>query len=74
MIVERTPLRPATLREIRRVVKPGAFVLLRHADLPWLDPHRIALRMLPGCVRRGSLQIGGQKYRETAIRLGPPVE
>ncbi|HEU5019513.1 MAG TPA: hypothetical protein VFT69_16245, partial [Pseudolabrys sp.] len=61
VIVERTPLRPATLREIRRIVKPGAFILLRHADLPWLDPHRNALRMLPGHVHRGKLQIGGQQ-------------
>jgi hypothetical protein len=74
VIVERTPLRPATLREIRRIVKPGAFILLRHADLPWLDPHRNALRMLPGRVHRGKLQIGGQQYRETAIRLDAPAE
>ncbi len=73
VIVERTPLRPATLREIRRIVKPGAFVLLRHADLPRLDPHRIALRVLPGRVHRGKLQIGGQQYRETAIRLDAPA-
>lgn len=74
VIVERTPLRPATLREIRRIVKPGAFVLLRHADLPWLDPHRIALRMLPGAVRRSLMQIGGQRYRETVIWLDLPAE
>ena len=74
VIVERTPLRPATLREIRRIVKPGAFVLLRHADLPWLDPHRLALRMLLGAVHRSLMQIGVQRYRQTVIRLDSPVE
>ena len=69
VIVERTPLRPATLSEIRRVAKPGSLVLLRHADLPGLDPHRVALRMLPGSVRRCVLQIGRRTCRETLIRL-----
>ena len=73
VIVERTPLRPATLHEIQRVAKPGSFVVLRHAALPWFDPHRIALRMLRGAVRRSTLQISGHTLRETAIHLKLPA-
>jgi hypothetical protein len=73
VIVERTPLRAATLHEIRRVAKSGSFVVLRHAALPWFDPHRIALRMLPGTVRRSTLQISGKTFRETSIQLKLPA-
>jgi hypothetical protein len=69
VIVERTPLQAATLIEIQRVAKAGSFVIFRHADLPWFDPHRIALRMLPGMVHRSILHCNGQTYHETAIQL-----
>ncbi|MCL6501193.1 MAG: hypothetical protein K6T86_00820 [Pirellulales bacterium] len=46
IIVERTPLRPAALWEIRRVAAPGARVLLRHAWCPGSEPHRLAREIL----------------------------
>lgn len=69
IIVERTPLRAAVLHEIMRVARPGGLVVLRHVDLPWLDPHRHALRALAGKVERRAVQIGSQLLRETMIRL-----
>lgn len=70
VIVERTPLRAPVLREILRVARPGALVVLRHAELPWFDPHRHALRLLPGQVSRSAVKVGDRLFRETTIRLG----
>jgi ubiquinone/menaquinone biosynthesis C-methylase UbiE len=73
VIVERVPLRRAALEEIRRVAKSGSFVILRHAAMPWLDPHRLALRVLPGTARRSTLQLGDRTYLQTIIKLSSPV-
>ncbi len=69
IIVERTPLRAAALREILRVAKPAATVTLRHAVTPAGDPHRLALRLLPGTVQRRNMHIGANLLRETVIAL-----
>lgn len=74
VIVERTPLRAATLTEICRIAKPGSTIILRHAIPPWCDPHRLALRMVTGNVERGIVQIGKQTLRETTIRYARSAE
>jgi len=52
IIAERTPLLPAGLRELRRVIKPGGLILLRHAITPCGDPHRIAIQVFVGAQER----------------------
>src|SRR5690349_19991661 len=69
LIVERTPLRLPTLREILRVARPTATVVLRHVVTLGGDPHRIALGMLRGNIKRRWLTIGSHTLRETTIRL-----
>jgi ubiquinone/menaquinone biosynthesis C-methylase UbiE len=69
VIVERTPLRPTTLAEIRRIAKPAAQVILRHAQAHQRDPHVLAVQALPGTVRQGMTVIGGQSYQQTVIQL-----
>jgi hypothetical protein len=67
LIVERTPLRPATLLEMLRVARPSATAILRHAITPAGDPHRLALRVFKGTVTRRMTTIGRQRLRETVI-------
>jgi len=69
LIVERTPLRPATLAEIARVARSTATIVLRHAVTPGGDPHRLALEFLQGEVTRGWFEVGSHRLRETKIRL-----
>jgi hypothetical protein len=38
--VERTPLSRRALEEIKRIARPGALVVLRHARAFGRDPHR----------------------------------
>lgn len=66
--VERTPLRPATLREMLRVAKSSATAILRHAITPAGDPHRIALRYLPGTALQRIITLDGQQLRETIVK------
>jgi len=42
IVVERTPLTAAALREIARVIIPGGHLTLRHAMPPGIDPHAAA--------------------------------
>lgn len=69
LIAERVPLRPATLAEMLRVAKPSATIILRHAQVPHHDPHRLAVRMLIGTVRQSTTKIGRQSVQETVIVL-----
>ena len=70
LIVERTPLRIGSLNEIRRVIVPRGIVILRHAMPPNIDPHRFAIQMLTGRIKRRTVQIDGQWLQETVIRIG----
>ncbi len=70
LIAERTPLRMATLREIERVAKPSATIILRHVEGPLGDPHRVALAMLKGRTHRGTSTIGSHTVCESIIELG----
>ena len=70
LIVERTPLREPTLRELLRVIKPAGVILLRHAVTPAGDPHRMALRLLPGDAQRRVFAHRVVQIQETIIRLG----
>jgi hypothetical protein len=67
LIVERTPLRLATLREMLRVARPSAQAILRHVVTPAGDPHRIALQALPGTNTRRFTTIGIHRVQETVI-------
>jgi hypothetical protein len=69
LIVERTPLRAATLTEILRVARPSAEIILRHAIALQRDPHRHALRVLKGIVEQRAAMIGRLPVQETIIRL-----
>lgn len=72
VIVERTPLRPSALAEVRRVARPGATIILRHVIGPLGDPHRRALVELAGHVTRRMASIGNITVRETIIVLATP--
>jgi len=69
LIAERTPLVLATLREIRRVVKPEGTVVLRHVVGPLGDPHRVAVRVLQGNLQTRTTRIGRHEVQETTIVL-----
>jgi hypothetical protein len=69
LIVERTPLLMATLREMLRVAKPSATAILRHAVTPLGDPHRLALQILQGKHRRRITMIAGQPVWQTVVSL-----
>lgn len=70
VIMERTPLRQAALCEIARIVHQEGTIVLRHATPPNIDPHRLALAILPGRVRQRQVPIGRQLYQETCFALG----
>jgi hypothetical protein len=69
VIVERTPLRLATLSEMLRVARPSARIILRHACAHRRDPHQLAVQMLTGAVEQRMAMIGKQPVQETVIRL-----
>jgi hypothetical protein len=71
LIVERTPLRSATLSEMLRVASPSARIILRHASAHRRDPHRLAVQVLRGAVEQRKVMIGRQTVQETVIRLSP---
>lgn len=73
LIVERTPLVPATLAEIARVASPTARIILRHVSAHQLDPHRLAVQVLKGKIERGTITIGSHTLQETVLcRAGEP--
>lgn len=69
LIVERTPLRAATLAEILRVARPSATIILRHAVAHQRDPHLHAVRVLKGIVKQRAAMIDRLPVQETIIRL-----
>lgn len=69
IIVERTPLSLRALLEITRIARPGAEIVLRHAQAFGMDPHRLAKQIIKGAVRECDCKIGGQSYRETSFIL-----
>jgi len=73
IIMERTPLSRCALDEIRRIAKPGAIVVLRHAQPFGIDPHRVAAEVLDGKSRRRMCKIGVRSYQETRIKLSAPA-
>ena len=71
VIVERTPLLPATIRELLRVARPRARFVLRHVETPGGDPHRLVLSLINGKAQRGWTTIGSHRVRETTIQREP---
>lgn len=69
VVVERTPLSPAALAEIARVILPGGVVLLAHVPLEKEDRHARAIGALAGPVRRRSARLFGQTVQVTRIRI-----
>jgi len=69
LIVERTPLRLATLTEMLRVARPTAKIVMRHAIAHRRDPHHLAVQMLKGIVQQRPATIGQQPVQETVIQL-----
>lgn len=69
VVVERTPLSPAALAEIARVVAPGGVVVLAHVPLDHGDRHARAITALPGIVQRRSARLFGQSVQVTRIRM-----
>jgi hypothetical protein len=69
LIVERTPLLRSTLDEIKRVARPSASVILRHALSGVTDPHRLALQVLEGTATRSITRIGGTRVNQTVVRM-----
>lgn len=69
VIVERTPLSRRALEEIKRIARPGALVVLRHARAFGRDPHLLAKEMLSGKHRGRECEIESRIYQETVIEL-----
>ena len=69
VIVERTPISRRALVEIRRIAKPGALVVLRHARALGRDPHLLAKQLLHGEHHESECNIGPHSYHETIINL-----
>lgn len=74
IIMERSPLTKAALREIARVVSRRGEVVLRHAVPPNFDPHLLARRVLPGRVSQRIVRIGRHVLQETRFQLGDTLQ
>ena len=72
-IVERSPLRKASLYEMARVIHRNGTIVLRHAKPSNHDPHRLARAILSGRVTQRHFRIGGQVVQETCFQLGKAV-
>ena len=67
IIIERTPLSAAVVREIARVVAPRGTVELQHVPRAGRDRHRLACEILGGRARRAIRRQGGVMMQETTI-------
>lgn len=65
IIVERTPLTAAAVRELARVIAPRGEVILRHAVPPGIDPHATAREILAGRASQSASWVGGRLLQET---------
>lgn len=74
LIVERTPLSLAALKELARVVSPTGRITLRHVPLPWKDRHGLAKSVLPGRFVERMSCIGGLTVQETEFLLAHSLE
>jgi hypothetical protein len=69
VIMERTPLRKASLYEIARIVNGRGKIVLRHATPQNSDPHLLAREILPGRVTQQQIRIGHQVLQQTCFQL-----
>ena len=69
ILVERTPLNSQALKEIVRVARPAARVILRHARPPWSDPHEYAIRHWGPPVQQKLIRWADQDLQETEFVL-----
>ncbi len=69
IFVERTPLSRAACHEIRRVVRRGGRVVLRHARPFGRDPHRVARVIFTGTFAERDYVIGAHVCQELVITM-----
>lgn len=69
ILVERTPMTRSALREIARVGRPGARVVLRHVPLPHRNRHGEAITILGGTASQQMTSVRGQRVLETTVQL-----
>jgi ubiquinone/menaquinone biosynthesis C-methylase UbiE len=76
LIVERTPLTRAAVRELSRVIHPDGQIVLRHVPFADRDRHAPAMSILGGNAQQRTTKIYGQLVLETVIHfseiLSPP--
>ena len=65
IIVERTPLSPAGLWEIRRVMVSGGILTLRHAIPPGIDPHAVAKTFFGVSGETEQVAVAGRTLQQT---------
>lgn len=65
VIVERTPLTKAGVRELLRVIQPGGTIVLRHAMAHNRDPHENACFLILAIVSQRQVKLGNQQVCET---------
>lgn len=69
ILVERTPLRDQSLKEIARIAAPTARVILRHARPAWADPHQIAVRCWGPPIQQRFTRLANQIVQESEFVL-----
>lgn len=69
VIVERTPLRDQSLREIARVAARAAHVVLRHARPPWSNPHQRAADFWGPPIQQRLRRLAGRIVQESEFIL-----
>ena len=74
IIMERTPLLTAGLREIARVITADGRVTLRHRVVAGRDPHAPAVRLLGGQSCQRTYYLGPHELQETVILLNTPSD
>jgi hypothetical protein len=67
VLMERTPLTRAGCHEIRRVVRTGGTIVLRHVRPFGWDPHVVAKDILIGEVQMRDCEVGGKPCQELVI-------
>lgn len=69
IIMERCPLRKASVHEMARVIARKGTITLVHARQPSFDPHLLPRQILPGRVAQRQIRIGRQMFQETTFVL-----
>ena len=68
LVMERTPLSRASVIELRRVVIPGGFIILRH-HASIINPHRVAGEIFGEPIATTLTKIGSQTVFQSVYRV-----